>query len=197
MSVARLARRKNKVTPSSALSAPKPPPSTRSNAPSIAWRRVRPPICRASSFTSTKLGTNRIAKASTAAAAEPQPKLLISPLHSWLWNSFSMATATTQANSEMTSCTKPRTKPMAAPPMRSRNTKTSSAVIGAALAERKSARQSGSAEQAPCQVVEDEQDHHDRHGNAMNRALRKCDQDQHHDKLRRTVPSRPDNLSGE
>src|SRR6185295_10355283 len=70
MSVARLANRKNSVAPSNPFSAPNPPPSTRSNGPSMAWRRVRPPIERASNFTSKKLGMNSRAKAMTAAAAE-------------------------------------------------------------------------------------------------------------------------------
>src|SRR5206468_1342588 len=54
--------------------------------------------------------------------------------HSCEWKSLSIAMATTHASSEITSCTNPRTKPTAAPPIRSRNTKTSSAVISAALA---------------------------------------------------------------
>src|SRR5438874_1862078 len=57
------------------------------------------------------------------------------PVHSCVWNSFSIAIAMTQAKSEITSCTNPRTNPTAAPPIRRRNTKTSSAVIGAALAK--------------------------------------------------------------
>src|SRR6185369_637819 len=142
MSVARLARRKKSVAPSRPLSAPNPPPSTRSKGPSTLCRRVLPPIERASSFTSTKLGTNRIARASTAAAAGLKWKLFSSPLHSCVWNSFSIAMPTIHASSEITSCTKPRTKPTAAPPISSRNTKTSSAVIIAALATSLSLRQS-------------------------------------------------------
>ena len=61
-------------------------------------------------------------------------KLLIEPVHSCVWNSFSMAIATIQASSEITSWTKPRTKPTAAPPISNRKTKTSSAVTSAALA---------------------------------------------------------------
>ena len=75
-----------------------------------------------------KLGTNRIANASTAAAGELQPKELMRPVHNCVWNSLSIAMATTQANSEMTSWTKPRTNPTAALPKRRRKTKTSSAV---------------------------------------------------------------------
>ena len=66
------------------MSAPNPPPSTRSNGPSTGVRRVLPPSDRASSFTSRKLGTNRIAKASTAAAAGLGAEAVsISPVHSW------------------------------------------------------------------------------------------------------------------
>ena len=36
----------------------------------------------------------------------------ISPVHSCVWNSLSMAIATIQASSDITSCTKPRTKPI-------------------------------------------------------------------------------------
>ena len=50
-----------------------------------------------------KLGRNRIAKASTAAAAELVWKLLIRPVHSCAWNSLSMAIPTSHANSEITS----------------------------------------------------------------------------------------------
>ena len=86
----------------------------------------------------TKLGMNSIAKASTAAAAELVWKLLSIPVHSCEWNSFSMAIATIQANSEITSCTKPRTNPTAPPPISSRKTKTSSAVTPPALADARS-----------------------------------------------------------
>ncbi len=83
----------------------------------------------ATSFTSRKLGTNRIAKASTAPAAGLVWNELSSPLHSWLWNSLRIAIATIQASSETTSCTKPRTNPTAPPPISNRNTNTSSAVM--------------------------------------------------------------------
>src|SRR6185369_15235700 len=146
MSVARFARRKNSVAPSKPLSAPKPPPSTRSTGPSMAWRRVLPPMERASSFTPRKLGRKRMAKASTAAADELVWKLLMRPVHSCAWNSFSIAMATIHANSEMTSCTKPRTKPTAAPPISNRKTKTSSAVTRAPLA---SSSVQGESELAP------------------------------------------------
>src|SRR4029079_14538108 len=152
MSVARLARRKNKVAPSSPLSAPKPPPSTRSNGPSTGDRRVRPPIARASSFTRRKLGMNRSANARTAAAADPHPKELISPVHSCVWNSFSMAIATIHANREMTSCTKPRTNPIAAEPISRRKTKTSSAGTSAPLAKSARLCESGSGLEVDGQV---------------------------------------------
>src|SRR5687768_3444521 len=132
MSVARLASRKNRVAPSRPLIIPNPPPSTRSTGPSSDLR-VLPPIERASSLTSKKLGMNSRAKATTAAPAGV-PTGSVRPVDSWVWNSLSIAIATTQANSDSTSWTKPRTKPMIAPPPRSRMTKMSSALIAVRLA---------------------------------------------------------------
>src|SRR5688500_3937719 len=132
MSVARLASRKNRVAPSRPLIIPNPPPSTRSTGPSSDFR-VLPPIERASSLTSRKLGMNSKAKATTAAPAGV-PTASVRPVDSWVWNSLSIAMATTQANSDSTSWTKPRTKPMIAPPPSSRMTKMSSALIAVRLA---------------------------------------------------------------
>src|SRR5688572_17496675 len=132
MSVARLASRKNRVAPSRPLIIPKPPPSTRSTGPSSDLR-VLPPIERASSLTSRKLGMNSKANATTAAPAGV-PTKSVRPVDSWVWNSLSIAIATTQANSDSTSWTKPRTKPMIAPPPSSRMTKMSSALIAVRLA---------------------------------------------------------------
>ena len=67
--------------------------------------------------------------AEAAAEAGLEWNVFSRPVHNWVWNSLSIAIPTIHANSEITSCTNPRTKPIAAPPMSSRNTKMSSAVM--------------------------------------------------------------------
>ena len=94
------------------------------------------PICRASSFTIRKLGMNNKAKASTAGGSQAAGHRSRQPIPQLGVEQLQHRDRHNHANSEMISWTKPRTKPMAAPPISSRKTKMSSAVIAARLAER-------------------------------------------------------------